>query len=448
MLNGATAFSLPLVGASSRKPTKKPIFEDGIAYIGPGHWRVRARVRVNDKTVEKREDVYGTKQDAKLRLEQLKKEIRDGKKPGFIPSFAPQQCRIFRDVCEYYRVHNNVEENRYLDLVERALGPVPNEQIEVAFDDYIQTLKTTPSARTGKILSNKTINHHRDACITPYNFASKGCHRTITGITSNPLAGYDKLPTEGRDRVFENDEENRLKEAMLRLKSPLYQSHCFSTYNPVRQGDLINLRRENRNKDFIHFLPRKTRRKVPRETILVCIDDAQNAYWDGLPPDCPWLFPWIDENGNWRQLTESDFAGPWHDMLREAQIKNFTWHDQKHVALTWMLDNGFSEIEIKNLGIEYTSQMIARYYHKDAQKAINKWRKMNGFDLDGETQGLSNKAAKILLMNGFSTEQLKIIGLKFDVMLLQNTSPAQVASSNLLPKKCEDVVKTPVSTAA
>ena len=113
-----------------------------------------------------------------------------------------------------------------------------------------------------------------------------------------------------------------------------------------------------------------------------------------------------------------------------------------------MLDNGFSEIEIKNLGIEYTSQMIARYYHKDAQKAINKWRKMNGFDLDGETQGLSNKAAKILLMNGFSTEQLKIIGLKFDVMLLQNTSPAQVASSNLLPKKCEDVVKTPVSTAA
>ncbi len=53
-----------------------------------------------------------------------------------------------------------------------------------------------------------------------------------------------------------------------------------------------------------------------------------------------------------------------------------TWHDLKHCSITWMLDNGFSELDLKNLGIQYNAQMIARYYHRDADKARGTWEKI------------------------------------------------------------------------
>ena len=339
-------------------------------------------------------------------------------------------------------------ENNWRDLVvKKAIGHVPIEHIEEEFDRYIQSLKTIPSELTGRLLKNKSINNYIDVCLISLNFAAKSCYRKITGIKHNPLAGYERLPTVPRDRVFVDNEERRLKDVMIKFKSPLYQALCFSMNNPIRRGDLLNLRRENRNRDnnFIHFLPSKTKNQIPKETILVCIDDAQNEYWDSLPLDCPWLFPWIDVSGNWRQLTRNDFAVPWNELLDKATIKDFHWHDLKHVAITWMLDNGFQEIDLKNLGIQYTPEMIERYYHREAEKARKKWRKINGLDNDDETKGLCNRAAISLLRNGFTGKEIRTIGIQFDVFVLQNA--AQSPSRKNDSAECEDFVKTPQSVA-
>jgi integrase len=80
----------------------------------------------------------------------------------------------------------------------------------------------------------------------------------------------------------------------------------------------------------------------------------------------------VDEGGSVYSL--GNFKKHWHLILAAANVEDFRWHDLKHCAITWMLDNGFSERDLKNLGIQYSPAMIDRYYHADASKVSSKWR--------------------------------------------------------------------------
>ena len=60
---------------SKSSPNKKIQFKAGIAEIDPGHFCIRSRVRVDGKIVERREDFHGKKEGARLRREELKKEL-------------------------------------------------------------------------------------------------------------------------------------------------------------------------------------------------------------------------------------------------------------------------------------------------------------------------------------------------------------------------------------
>lgn|GEM_PF-2827943 len=50
------------------------------------------------------------------------------------------------------------------------------------------------------------------------------------------------------------------------------------------------------------------------------------------------------------------------------------WHDLKRCAITWILDNGYSDRDLINLGIQYTPSMIDRYYKHDSNKVLMKWQ--------------------------------------------------------------------------
>jgi len=64
-------------------------------------------------------------------------------------------------------------------------------------------------------------------------------------------------------------------------------------------------------------------------------------------------------------------------MLREARINDFHWHDLKHCAITYMVDAGYTILDLKNLGIQFSEEMVERYYNFSAKKVIGKYRSLN-----------------------------------------------------------------------
>lgn len=78
---------------------------------------------------------------------------------------------------------------------------------------------------------------------------------------------------------------------------------------------------------------------------MECIDDDMLKYFDGLPAECEFLFSRF-VNGDYTDL--GDFKNHWHTMLKESRIENFRWHDLKHCGVTFMIDAGYSTLDLKS----------------------------------------------------------------------------------------------------
>jgi len=393
-------------------------FRDGISTKRDtaGNLVVRARIRLNGKIVERRDQVSGSVEDAKCRREQLKQELRSGSP---VPAqTATRGLATFGDLITFRGDRAGFGGmDTFFNILKRDIGDCPNDPdvFLSRFDEYLGILSTEPTKQTGKLRSPKTLNHYIEAAGMTWSYASKPAFRPITGVRSNPLAKYDKHPVESRDRVLTIAETTALFTELTELNSPLYWPARFSIRNPIRQGDLICLNRKNLDIEhpWVHYMPHKTRRKKPREACLVCIEKEILDYWDRLPQDCFYLFPWMNEDGTWRQLREEDFGEHWRAVLSFAAIDGFHWHDLKHMAITFMLDHGFCELDLKNLGIQYDPKMVERYYHHDAEKGLKVWKAYSGQDLPAELAALRDRAMDILTKEGFSQDQLREIGLKF-----------------------------------
>jgi integrase len=346
----------------------------GIKRLESGLWKVHVRIRSGGKIVQCRDRIRGSKQAALAREAEIKATIRAGRSL----KADSTTYRTFGDLAMFYRDRKGYGTmmSTYHAL-ERDLGNVRLSELPLRFDEYIQILKTEPCRKTGDIRAVSTVNRYIACAKSIIGFANKGANRAITGITENLLSGYTLEPEQGRDRVLNDYEQQRLLSTLERLDSYLYWPVRFSLKNPIRRGDLTSLTWANldRTKPWVHFYASKTRKRRPRETCLPFIDGDLLAFWDRLQrehPDNPYLFPRIDDRGVYHSL--GSFKKHWHKVLVLAGIEDFRFHDLKHDAITWMLDNGYSERDLKNLGIQYTSTMIDRYYKHDASKVLKKWQ--------------------------------------------------------------------------
>ena len=342
---------------------------------GVNRWLVRVRARVNGRVVCRKQIVTGGKPDARhveLALEKELAQIREG---------APAQCslislRTTADVLNFWTERTTAKLDSVkclIDRMKRELGSIRIEEIKERFGDFLDALRFEKAKWTGKPISPATRNRYLVYAKIAFSFAVKRGK-----LQENPLKGFDKETETARDRVWTEDERKRIFEAMEKRQSHLYWPVYFASMNPIRKGDLRALTRQNFNpfKPEIHFLPQKTGKRIQRETHLVCLDERILAYFKSLPADCPLLFPRFDEKGHWHSL--GDFKHEYKSILKDAKVSGMTFHDLKHCAVSWMLDNGFRELDLRNLGIQYSSVMVRRYYHEDADKALETWRRVQG----------------------------------------------------------------------
>lgn len=331
--------------------------------LSTGKWLVRYRKRINGVVKERKQIVTGTKEEA-LRVESIFRERLSQKTCSLKIRTLDQALDYYLDNSEIARPQRSM-----LRKVKDELGNVRLGELAVSFDKYITLLKSEKSERTGCLYSQGTINRIIQYTKTALNF----CVRREL-IDRNPIGGVKKGADDVRDRILSEDEEYRLLNTLRTNDSQLYWALRFSLKNPIRRGDLVSLTRSNLDmtKPWIHFYPQKTKKRKKRETCLLFLDDDLLSYFASLPADCPYLFPCINDD-KWRQLNDGDFNVHWHSILEKAEIEDLHWHDSKHCAITWMLDNGYTERDLKNLGIQYNDAMIDRYYHHDAKKVLQKW---------------------------------------------------------------------------
>jgi integrase len=340
------------------------------------------RIKGPEGRIVERRAYARTRELLKAEIERVKAEIRQTPASSLKVN---REISTFGDIIDFYTERNGYVgmETLFLKL-KRDLGSIQISEISEKFDQYILILKKEPS-RTGKPRTPATINRYIACAKIACQFACKRSYKKVTGLEENPLADFEYSAEEGRDRVLSEEEKQRIFTALMKLESYLYWAFYFSLKNPIRKDDLINLTRDNLDefKPWVHHYPSKTRKRKPREAVLPFLDEQLMQYFKSLPAECPYLFPKINKDGSWSKLP--DFRKHWETVLREAKVQDFRWHDLKHCAITWILDNGYSERDIKNLGIQYDSKMIDRYYNRDATKVLLKWQNKGKLKADEGT---------------------------------------------------------------
>ena len=347
-----------------------------IEFISQGKWRLNVVVKRNGKQHRIRRIFYGTLRQAELKYWEIRRNLSD--KADEAERSLTNSAVDFLYVLEGY-VAEGTEgiSAHYIEVLKRELGHCSMEELGVRFSNWYHALKATTSPITKRKRSGATMNRYRHWARAACNYAvKKGL------IEKNPIPFIRREDEEARDRVLSDDEATRFLAVLKQENSYLYWPVRFALRNPIRSGDLFSLEKKNLDmmKPWIHFYPRKTKRRKPRETCLVCLEPEVMSYFASLPADCPLLFPAMDDRGRWTKVPQNYYTHL-RTMLKLAKIDDFVIHDLKHCSLTWMLDNGFTERDLKNLGIQYNPAMIDRYYHADAAKALRKWNASSGSSL-------------------------------------------------------------------
>ena len=285
------------------------------------------------------------------------------------------QLETFEECCDFYELKNPEHTHgSHLKIVRNELGEasvIDEEQFRAAFESMVAEWEDEE-------LSDGTIGRRNATVRVVINFCFKR-HK----IKSIPLRNFDVRPSSERDRILSPDEQERLISTLKENGSYLYFPVLFSLRDPIRRGDLGNLKTGEHLDMFnrvISFLPSKTGNRVNRKTILgrwAEIPELVEYLQSRVDVGATYLFPGPDGVSK-----IGDFKKHWHSMLVAANIQDFRWHDLKHCATTDMMDerdaNGayiYSGRDFEDLGISMTEAMRKRYRNRSGMGVIASIRK-------------------------------------------------------------------------
>jgi len=260
----------------------------------------------------------------------------------------------------------------YKAIREGLKGPV-DKSFSGRFDDYIEDMEDEEK-------STNTICHHKGAVRVCLNLAvKKGL------LDRSPIRDYN-IRLQFRDRVWTEEEKLKIYNTMQEIDSHLYWSVWFAERRPIRgRSDLWRLTDDDLvlfgpNAPYIRFRARKTAKRKPRDTYLPLgeLPEILEFFKTGRPAGCNLLFPHVetDRKGITKWEPMGNPRRHWSYICEQAGVEDLHFHDLKHVAITYMLDHGYTVRDLQNLGIQFSEDMINRvYYNYGADKVLQKMNK-------------------------------------------------------------------------
>ena len=224
----------------------------------------------------------------------------------------------------------------------------------------------TPS---GKTKSAGTLNRYLSVLSSALTFATK----ELGWIKSNPAFNISKMPEpQGRVRFLNDDERERLLKTVQQAVNPfLYPVVMIAIATGARRGEILNLRWTDidLNKGWAIFQKTKNgdRRGIP--LLGKVLDVMRDLYEHRLSDE--YVFPNMANSGPF------DIRRSWEKALKQADIKNFRFHDLRHTCASYLRMDDAADGAIMEILGHKDPRMVKRYAHISDRYKTEIVEKMN-----------------------------------------------------------------------
>jgi integrase len=216
-------------------------------------------------------------------------------------------------------------------------------------------------------LSTKHIAEFRDRKLEHWSPSTFNKHKSLLSIVidtamhdwdiyvpHNPCKSFKReKEARPRNRTLQGDEYDRLMKACERSKNPYLKAMVeFSLETAVRQGELLKMSYEDINMKNSTVLLRDTKNGEDRvlplsdRALQILVSVPRNLYGKVFPISRDSLKFW------------------WKLILKDADIKDFVWHDLRRSATRYLWDKGLNLAEIQLIGGWRDPRVLLNTYTK------------------------------------------------------------------------------------
>lgn len=222
----------------------------------------------------------------------------------------------------------------------------------------------------GKTRSGSTVNRYIAALSAAFGIAVTEWQ----WVKENPFARVRReKEADGRTRFLSHEERKSLLEACKVSSSPnLYLITMLALSTGMRQAEIMELKWENVNFERNTITLFKTKNGETRVVPLVGVAKTiMHDHGKIRSLKNPYVF-------QGRHYSHANFPRKaWETALKNAKIKDFTFHDTRHSAASELAMDGASLHEIAAVLGHKTLAMVQRYAHLSEQHTMSVVERMN-----------------------------------------------------------------------
>lgn len=295
--------------------------------------------------------------DAKQWIQKRELEIHQGKSLGFIPGKTVEDL-VYRYIKEVLPEKKGAANYiRAFNLFSQHLGSM--KLVDLA-PFHLNRLREALAKECE--ISVSTVNRYMGYIRRSLQVAFKEWN----WIASNPAADIARFKEpKGRVRYLSESELKRLLNECKKSKTCLYKVVMLALGTGARKNEILSLRWKNLNFIEKHIVFEDTKNGETRTVPMSA--EIKSMLEDSKGEDGMFVFPGSGKN-------PFDIRRAWTKAIRDAEIKNFKFHDLRHTAASYMVMSGVSLILLAEILGHKSMEMVKRYAHFDTrhkQDAIN-----------------------------------------------------------------------------
>lgn len=261
-------------------------------------------------------------------------------------------------------------QRHYLRYWEEKLGAYELAGISPALiSEHRNNLLGTPN-KYGRKIGVSTVNRYTTALGHVFSTAVKQWGL----LETNPLTRVNKLKEpRGRVRYLSDDERNILLESCKNSDNKyLYMIVVLALSTGARKSELLTLKWKDINLDrglvTLHETKNGERRALQ---IQGYARQLLAAHSKTKHHDFDYLFPSQKKN------QPIDIRTAWENAVKNANLKDFRFHDLRHSTASYLAMNGATLAEIAEVLGHKTLQMVRRYTHLSESHTAQVVQRMN-----------------------------------------------------------------------